>query len=181
MSNVKQISIQGQLTFNCQEHYEMRQMLGQLNSPLSGLRINWLGSVGSQENATGGLTEIIAFKILGNEAVSDAWINLLLIAIVKAGGEIREVSVRDTDNQTDIPFKIPTSPIDKDDRLEFICPVIFTVQDSEDAFDLHQIRKWLEEAIYVDLRNEDCGYVDGVEESDVTVSMDVMTGQLNHA
>jgi hypothetical protein len=181
MANVKQISIVGELPFNCDQHYEMRQMLGQLNAPICGLRMNWLGSAGSRESGFGGSTEIIAFKISGNEAVSNPWINLLLIAIVKAGGEISQVNVRDTDNQEDIQFEIPKHPIDEDDRLEFICPVMFTVQDSEEAFELHQLQKWLEQAVYVDLQTEDCGNVDGKEESDATVSMGMMLDQLNHA
>ena len=180
MSNVKQVSIQGDLPFNCHEHYEIRQMLGQLNAPLMGFRMNWTGSVGSRENGSGGMTEIIAFKITGSEAVSNSWINLLLLAIVKAGGNVRSVSVRDTDNQQDIPFEIPTSPIDKDDRLEFVCPVLFTVQDSENAFELHQLQKWLEEAIYVDLREEDAGHFEGGGEN-ATVSMGVELTSLNYA
>ena len=179
MSNVKKVSIQGQLPFNCQEHYEMRQMLGQLNAPLSGLRVNWLGSCGSQENGLGGLTEIIAFKILGTEAVSDVWINLLLLSIVKAGGEIKSVSVEDTDNHTNIPFIIPTS-LDVDDQLEFACPVIFTVQDSDKAFELHQLRVWLNEAVHVDLRQEDVGNFEAGGK-DVTISMGMELGSLNHA
>lgn len=180
MSNVKQVNIQGELPFNCQEHYEMRQMLGQLNAPLMGIRIDWRGSCGSQETGSSGLTEIIAFNVFGKEAVSNSWINLLLIAIVKAGGKVRSVSVRDTDNQTDIPFDIPEMPIDKDDRLEFTCPVIFTVQDSEDAFELHQLQKWLEEAIYVDLQTEDAGRFEAGGE-DATVSMGVELASLNYA
>ena len=181
MSNVKQVTIRGQLPFNCQEHYEMRQMLGQLNAPLSGLRINWLGSCGSEENGNGGKTEIIAFNILGMDAVSDVWINLLLLAIVKACGKVKYVSVKDTDNnKADIPFDIPTHPVDKDDRLEFVCPVIFTVQDSDEAFELHQLQKWLEEAIYVDLQTEEAGGFEAGGE-DATVSMGVEFTSLNYA
>jgi hypothetical protein len=163
MANVKQVSIQGQVPFNCTENYEMRQMLGQLNAPLMGLRITWLGTNLEMKTA------MVAFSIQGTEAVSYKWIENLLLRIVNAGGQIHRAEAGDVDEGVIVKIDIPKP----EETQEFVCPVVFNVQDNEDQFEPHQLRTWLEEAVFVDLRTED-GNFDVGEDTTVSMGLDLL-------
>jgi hypothetical protein len=117
VSNAKQIEIGGIIPFNCSEHAEMRQMLGLLNSPSLGLRIEYrpgpavrndtLPTFNPKRMPADGITSIYTFQIFGVEAISDSLIKRLLQAIVDCGGTLAKISVVDIDNQEKLKFNVP--------------------------------------------------------------------------
>jgi hypothetical protein len=172
MSNVKRLTVEGKLPFNCTENYELRQLLGQLNAPLMGIRITWVGSAEHIPNEeTGGSTAIVYFTIHGTEAVSYKWIDHLLAVIVNAGGEIMLAESAETDEGANT-LKIAIPEKSKTKGQEFVCPVVFNVEDNDKPFESHQLRTWLEEAVFVDLRTED-GNFDAGEDTTVSMGLDL--------
>lgn len=107
MANVKEIVVFGKLPFNCNDHFEMKAILGDLNAPSIGLRINYGKQSKGPKNEHGGNTTFYEFSIEGQEAVAGAYIDRMLQAIVDCGGVIDGASVVDIENSEKLAVAIP--------------------------------------------------------------------------
>jgi hypothetical protein len=107
MSNIKRISIQGDLPFTCAEHHGMQSVMAQLSGPTIGLAFRWGGESKSVPNEHGGKTAMYRFAIHGEEAVNRSWIESTLQSIVDCGGSIREVEVKDIEADEVYKMTIP--------------------------------------------------------------------------
>ena len=102
MSNVKRITINGKLPYDCADHPDMLRYLAQLNAPGLGLRIRYsetttlvpnrdvkrTGMPTADESPEDGKTTFYGYCIHGEEAVSWGWIDCLKAAIVACGGTV---------------------------------------------------------------------------------------------
>jgi hypothetical protein len=91
MANCKEIDIRGVMPFNTYEYETLNKMLGQLNAPIFGYRIEWTGSAPAVPTETGGQTAMYKFQISGMEAVSDFYFAHLVRAIREAGGTVTQL------------------------------------------------------------------------------------------
>lgn len=107
MANVKEIVIFGKIPFNCNEHAEMNAILGDLNAPTIGLRINYGKQSLGPPNDHGGRTTFYEYSIEGQEAVSHPYIERMLQAIVDCGGTVEGASVVDIENSEKNKVTIP--------------------------------------------------------------------------
>lgn len=102
MANVKSIVILGRIPYNTYEYPKLNELLGQLNSPSSGIRITYSAGCIYRKNENGGKTAMHAFDIQGKEGVSVDWVNLFRDEVKKSGGCITSVYVYDIDNKTEL-------------------------------------------------------------------------------
>lgn len=99
MANVKNITIQGRLPFDCATNDDMCKILGQLNSPTLGIRIHWSGdALEHVPNGHGGKTAMYGFMIRGMEAVSYPFLDHLIKTIKTAGGTVTVAKASDMEN-----------------------------------------------------------------------------------
>jgi len=98
MSNVKKVLLSGRLPFNIYEFDECCKLLGQLNAPVSGLRITYGELAASVPNEYGGTTAFIEFCISGEEAVSLSWITRLIQEFSRYGTVFTRKEVVDIEN-----------------------------------------------------------------------------------
>lgn len=95
MANVKSITITGTIPYNTYEYAELNSLLGQLNSPSSGLKIIYPSGCTYKPNSHGGKTAMYDFTLLGEEGVSLEWVDYFTKQVVDAGGQLCRVSVYD--------------------------------------------------------------------------------------
>jgi hypothetical protein len=89
MANVHRVVVIGWLPFNTYDYTELNKLLGQLNSPTSGLRIKYTGETQvGPTNEHGGRTTFYRFRIEGEDAVRGVWIEWMADSIRSAGGKI---------------------------------------------------------------------------------------------
>jgi hypothetical protein len=69
-----------------------------------------------EDNEIGGKTAYFDFRIHGDEAVSDGWIELALQTIVNSNGKVVAVDCIDIENKEKIAFTIPKK------EQQFPCP-----------------------------------------------------------
>lgn len=82
MSNVKQVHISGNMPFNTNESDSMLKLLGQLNSPTTGIKIKWSDRpLFYIDNLNSGKTAYYGFLITGEDSVSEKWIANALIVL----------------------------------------------------------------------------------------------------
>jgi hypothetical protein len=154
MSNIKEIEITGEIPFNATEHHDACKFLGQLNGPTIGLRIEYTGTAKARPNRYGGQTAYYNFCISGQEAVAHGWLKNLMQALVNCGASITSARSRDIENRQSMAnLEIPKPA----EHPEFVCELRFTVQDSSQPFERHQLQAWLKEALIVDLNMEEAG------------------------
>lgn len=122
MSNVKQITIKGEMTFDASPGEmidgiwndlsdlsavarsstrtdEALRLLGQISLPTNGLRINWTGQR-MVENNHGGQMTMMAFEITGAEAWSWGAVEAA-VKVLRFVGVVHEGEVVDVDNPQD--------------------------------------------------------------------------------
>jgi hypothetical protein len=153
MANIKKIEIVGEIPFNAAEHHDMCKFLGQLNTPTIGIHIKYTSPAASRPNKFGGRTAYYKFCISGSEAVSHGWIDKLMIALVNCGSDIHSASARDIEDKTILVIHVP----EKSKIQEFVCELRFSVQDSTQDFECHNLETWLKSALVVDLNMEEAG------------------------
>jgi len=96
MANVKRIHIEGEAPFNFYGgHPEVEKVLAQLNHPVMGIRIIWLGRGKVVPNEHGGRTSYERFIIQGEEAVRWEWADWVEKTFKDAGAEITQKDVID--------------------------------------------------------------------------------------
>ncbi len=144
MSNVKRVEIVGEIPFNTGEYHDLNKFLGQMNSPVSGLRVIYGRPSSKQPNAYGGTTQFYHFNVHGEEAVSSKWIEALLQALVNAGSIVKLCSVFDIENREHIRLEIP-----KDIALEFVAELRVKVTEENLPFESHQVGDWLQRALHL--------------------------------
>ena len=98
MSNVKNIQIIGDVPFNTVDYPEMNNLLGQLNSPVFGLKIQYISETRREKNEHGGKIVFYGFTLTGREAVSIEWIKLFLRTVKSIGGKVFSAVVCDVEN-----------------------------------------------------------------------------------
>jgi hypothetical protein len=99
MANIKEVEIRGSLPFDCGEDDDMLRLLGQLNTPTCGLRIDWAPSPTRYEpNEHGGRTAIYVFLIHGQEAASWDYLYGVVRTIQAAGGNVAQAKARDVED-----------------------------------------------------------------------------------
>ena len=84
----------------------MRNILGDLNQPSTGLAIHY-GKATMIPNSHGGKTTFYDFEIYGEEAVGVKYIEFMLQAIVNCGGTIANLACLDVENNEAIELPIP--------------------------------------------------------------------------
>lgn len=117
MSNVKEVRIRGEMTFDAFPlgtdggdagarviHERIVGLLGWLNMPTFGLRIVWSrgvpGGMRFIPNERGGATAMYRYTISGSEAVS--WEALAdMVALLSKVGEVHQAQARDIENDGD--------------------------------------------------------------------------------
>lgn len=95
MANTKKIEITGSAPFDLYDHKPLQPMLAFIAGPVSGMKLEWTGQLGSVPNEHGGKTAVFAFKLTGREAVSWAWIDAFKKEIDAIGGRIGDDNTRD--------------------------------------------------------------------------------------
>ncbi len=98
MANLKDVSIEGVLPFDCDNDAEMCWVIGKLSGPVTDVRIFWNGEAPAVPNKHGGKTAMYKFRISGQEAVADAFLNRVLAAIINCGGKLITATARDLEN-----------------------------------------------------------------------------------
>jgi hypothetical protein len=102
MSNVKRITINGTLPYDCDQHPDMMRFLAHLNTPRFGLQLRYSEEPKLIPNSEikrnmpptydfgppNGKTAVYGFCIAGEEAVSWGWIEALKKAITDCGGTV---------------------------------------------------------------------------------------------
>jgi len=94
VANVKRIRIEGDLPFNGGDE-GMVCFLGWLNTPISGVRITWLGRSRLEPVENGGRLAFYAFRLEGEEALSWGWISSFKESVIRCGGRITSDHVTD--------------------------------------------------------------------------------------
>ncbi len=169
MANVKSVLIAGQMPFSVSEHKTALEMLGILNQPSFGLRIQYPSLANSKPSEYGGTTAMYNFTISGEEAVGASFIERLLQALVNAGCDINAVHLRDIEEQQDIRVEIPKPGHPN----EFVCDLVVVVDDAE-RFETPQLRTYLEEALGIYLNDEEAGrFEDGGEDATVSLAVNL--------
>lgn len=99
MANIKDVSIEGVLPWDMNGHDEMTALLGQLNMPVSGIRIEWGAEfIDPALNEHGGHEVYYDFKIRGQDSVSWQYLDRLVRVIHDCGGKISTAKAKDIEN-----------------------------------------------------------------------------------
>lgn len=98
MANTKYVFIKGAIPYDLNEDDDMLAILGELNMPLSGLRLLWdREDQVSTPSKRGGVVRLMRFHLVGKQAIP--WIDLkrIIDTIRRCGGRIDEARARDAD------------------------------------------------------------------------------------
>jgi len=99
MSNVKEIQVQGTIPFDAHQHGDgWKGWLAEMNTPVFGFRILYLGEPVMVPNNHRGATATYQFNISGAEAVSWDALKDLVSCVKIAGGSIQSAKARDIEN-----------------------------------------------------------------------------------
>lgn len=96
MANVKQVEIKGHAPFNIAENEDACKVLGMLNGPAFGLRIQWnLKAISYIPNEFGGKTALYGFVISGQEALRTEKIDWMVNMLKRGGAKVEKKKVID--------------------------------------------------------------------------------------
>jgi hypothetical protein len=98
MSNIKDVTMTGDVPFNTNEHEELNKLIGELNAPTIGLKLRWSGRTRSEPNHHGGQTFFYAFGLTGQEAVQEGYLRRFEKAVRDAGGRVEILKIKDIEN-----------------------------------------------------------------------------------
>jgi hypothetical protein len=102
MSNIKEVVIEGYVPFNTYDHPRLNTLLGQVNSPVFGIRVEyqWSGMPGEvqKQNKHGGTTSYMPFQLVGREAVPVEWLELAVSVVALATGWVTYGVAYDVDD-----------------------------------------------------------------------------------
>lgn len=101
MSNIKEVKISGYIPFDTNSNPAVCRILGQLNQPSNGLRINYDSTrtkVMPNRDASRGETVLYYFCVYGEEAVGDGWLQMVLTTFLLFGVEFVEFKFKDLEN-----------------------------------------------------------------------------------
>lgn len=94
MSNIKLIDCSGTLPWDVNGDEKLLAFIGQMNLPIFGIEISFLDSK-HIPNQWGGITLTYRYQIVGEEAVRLEWIEELLAGILRVGGTVDHLTVKD--------------------------------------------------------------------------------------
>jgi hypothetical protein len=114
MANVKQVEIVGEMPFDAihddngmrtEAGQKLLETLGQLNMPLSGLRITYMGYGKRVPNKHGGHMTFVKFVIHGEDSVSWSYLEHLVSVFTIAGADISKANATDIE-ESSRPFNL---------------------------------------------------------------------------
>lgn len=98
MSNIKQVSIKGQMPFNIYENDEAVKLLGILNSPSIGIKIEYGAHFSMPSKHNTGVTTYYNFTIGGQEAVQWKTLKHWVSILEDAGCVLSTMEAKDIEN-----------------------------------------------------------------------------------
>jgi hypothetical protein len=181
MSNVKDVTINGQVPFDFWQAQGIQRTLSMLCGPSIGLRIVFSRDpIGSKPNSHGGETFLYDFTVDGKEAISTEGIGEMAQALVNAGAEITHLWVWDVENDFKIEVEVPQPTKD----TQFVYELVIQIEDAgQEAFNdpLHQVqlKEYLDEALMIDLDPSNGRLNDWMDEASEDVTVSLALGRLS--